>query len=78
MLETIRQVTHIGDDGVLRLELPLGTPGAEVELVIIYSVKTDSAKEDWLTFLRRTAGSLADEPMERPDELPWAEREEIE
>jgi len=43
------------------------------------SLQTDFVREtDWHTALRATYGILADDPIERPPQLPLEEREPIE
>ena len=36
------------------------------------------SQEEWLAFLDRTMGSLADDPLERPEQLPFETRETLE
>jgi hypothetical protein len=61
------------------------TPLEKAQLIayLAYSLQprlTESAQheEDWHTFIERTAGSLADSPIQRWDDEPVAEREPIE
>jgi hypothetical protein len=74
-METIRLNTHVGHDGILKLELPLGVKDVDCEVTI--TLQPPLSKEEWLRFIDETAGSLADDPIER---LPQGEpdrRDEI-
>jgi hypothetical protein len=39
--------------------------------------KKDLIREDWTSFVDRMYGALADDPIERPSQLPLTEREPI-
>jgi hypothetical protein len=41
-------------------------------------VATQKEREDWEAFVNATYGSLADDPIERPEPLPLDVRDEIE
>jgi hypothetical protein len=78
-METIKLRTHIGSDGLLKLEMPVGVENVDAEVVIIYNVQPKSdEEEDWIAFVNRNYGVLADDPIERPPELPLEIRDEIE
>ena len=40
-------------------------------------VTDDWTRLPWADFVRQTAGSLADDPIERPPQLPYEDREQI-
>ena len=40
--------------------------------------KKAAAQEDWASFVNRMYGALADDPIERPVQLPLTERDAIE
>lgn len=79
MIETRKLQTYVGSDGILKLELPIGVQDVDCDVVIVYAVqpKTDTA-EDWPSFVERMYGALADDPIERPAQLPLETRDEIE
>lgn len=62
-METIKVKTHVGKDGILTLKLPNGTSDVDCEVTITIEHKT--SRELWLTLINETAGSLADDPVER-------------
>lgn len=76
-METIRLRTHVGDDGMLRVETPVDTPNADYDIVVIYRVHETQAS-DWAAFVDATYGILADDPLERPSDLTLEVREAIE
>ncbi|CAG1009047.1 hypothetical protein ANRL4_03978 [Anaerolineae bacterium] len=39
--------------------------------------KKAAAREDWANFVNRMYGALADDPIERPSQLPLTERDPI-
>jgi hypothetical protein len=41
------------------------------------SEKTARSEEDWASFVNRMYGALADDPIERPSQLPLTERDPI-
>jgi len=76
-METITLKTHIGDDGVLKFEMPVGVTNVDADVVVVFNVR-QSEKEDWVAFINRTYGILADDPIERPEQPPYDVRDEIE
>ena len=77
-METIRFRTHIGSDGVLKIEAPVGVTDVDAEVVLVYTVQDPKLNNDWEAFVNATYGILADDPIERPEELPadvrdWSE-----
>lgn len=69
----IKLKSKVGSDGVLRLEVPVGLEdaGCDVELTIEPVPSNETANEDYLEFLRSTAGAWQGE-FER---LPQGEYE---
>jgi hypothetical protein len=80
MMETIKLKTHIGNDGVLTLQLPPDMANRELEVLIVMQPAEEDVDElGWpVGFFDRTYGALADDPIERPPHLPLEERDEIE
>ncbi len=67
-METIKVKTHVGDDGILRLEVPTGLSNRELEvLVVLQPLQIEAVDEmGWpIGFFDRTYGALADDPIER-------------
>ena len=64
MMETIKLRTHIGSDGLLKLEIPTGVTDVDADVVIVYSVQPQTDQEEWVTFVNRMYGILADDPIE--------------
>lgn len=80
-METIKLKAHIGEDGILRLEVPTGLSAQDVEVVLVMQMVERQAVDarGWPTgFFERTYGALADDPIERPPQLPLEERDPIE
>ena len=80
-METIKLRTHIGDDGILKLELPASLTNRTVEVVVVVQALDEHAVDalGWpVGFFDRTYGALADDPLERPPQLPLEERDALE
>jgi len=77
-MEAIKLKTHIGSDGLLKLEMPTDLVDVDAEVIVIYTPQSPPAKMDWAAFVNATYGSLADDPLERPAELPFGIRDSIE
>ena len=75
-IETIQLKVHIGADGILRIELPVGVANVDLDVVVVYNIKQDQA--EWEAFIDTTYGSLAHDPIERPEQPPYDVRDEIE
>jgi hypothetical protein len=81
MMETIKLQAHVNDDGLLRLELPTGMANRKLEVLIVMQPLEDEEVDElgWpVGFFQRTYGALADDPIERPAELPPDARDEVE
>ena len=80
-METVKLRAHVGNDGVLKLELPTVMNNREVEVLVVMQAMTETPVDrlGWpVGFFERTYGALADDPLEYPDALVWAERDTVE
>jgi hypothetical protein len=82
-METLRFVTQVDADGILRLVVPTPFSAQEVEVVVVVNAPpVPTAAVDaygWpLGFFDRTYGALADDPLERPPQLTLEDRDPIE
>jgi hypothetical protein len=69
-MQTIKLDTRVGHDGILKLELPLDMTDTDLEVLVVVQRKE---KRGWPPgYFDQTAGSLADDPIER---LPQGEYE---
>lgn len=71
-MESIKLKGRIDDDGILRLEVPVGRPG-----VTVVFQRPEMTQEEWEKFINETSGSLADDPIERGDQGEFEVRDEI-
>ena len=80
-MEIVKLKAHVDKDGILKLEVPIGMPARDIEVVLIVET-TQSTEVDangWpVRFFDRTYGSLADDPLIRPSQLPLEHREQLE
>lgn len=75
-MEAIKVKAHVGSDGILKLEVPVGVSNSDLEVIVVVTrvenSQPDFDRAEWIAFVERTAGSLADDPIER---LPQGEQE---
>lgn len=71
-MESITIKGHTDEDGILRLEVPVGRPG-----VTVVFQRPEMTQEEWEKFINETSGSLADDPIERGDQGEFEVRDEI-
>jgi hypothetical protein len=71
-MKTISLKSHIGRDGLLKIEIPTEEKETDVEIVIIIDSIKNSAKGWSQNFLNKMYGCCKDSPLERLDqgELP--------
>lgn len=83
-MQSITLHSHVGEDGILQLSVPVGMTDVDLEVMVIVQpvVKKESAKTPqelgWPpNFFERTFGSLRDEPLEREPQGELQEREPL-
>jgi hypothetical protein len=66
-METIKIKTRVGDDGILKIELPAYAANRELDVVIVIQPRDEAVDAlGWpIGFFDRTYGALADDPIER-------------
>ncbi|MBC8099014.1 MAG: hypothetical protein H7Y11_06190 [Armatimonadetes bacterium] len=85
-MQTIKLHAWVDATGQLKLELPVvGLANRKLEMLIVMQPVTEATDTEavdangWpIGFFERTYGALADDPIERPAELPLDVRDEIE
>lgn len=74
-MQIIKIDGRVDSDGLLKLEVPFEVTHTEVEVIVVIQPK---AKRRWPPgYFERTAGSLADSPIERPDQGEYETREPL-
>lgn len=74
-MQTIKLDAQVDPDGVLRVELPADIANAELEVLVVYQRKT---KRGWpVGYFDETAGSLANDPLERPPQGDYELRDSL-
>jgi hypothetical protein len=78
-MRTVQLKALVGEDGILRVELPAGVTRRMVDVVVVFQVRDEEVDErGWpIGYFERTYGALADDPIERPEQLPLEIREAI-
>jgi hypothetical protein len=74
-METIKLKSHIGKDGILKLEMPAGISDVDCEVTV--TIKPKLSQAEWVAFLEETAGILADDPIERGSQGEYETRDEL-
>lgn len=83
-MQSITLQSHIGEDGILRLQVPVGLKDVDVRVTVALeeTPKNDSTKPPvelgWPPgFFEATYGCLRDDPIERPPQGEYEIREEL-
>ncbi len=83
-MESIKLRSHVGDDGVLQIQVPVDWKNEDLEVVIIFQPLDRSSNSATLEsrvwqpgFFEEVIGSWEGEPLERPEQLPYEVREEL-
>ncbi len=80
-MEIFKLKTHIGSDGMLRLELPTDRTDSTIEVLIVFEAAETVPVDDMgypIGYFERTYGSLGDTSLERGEQPPLDVREELE
>jgi hypothetical protein len=79
-METLKLTAQIDADGVLRLAVSTAFHDQSVEVVMVLHPLPGAVDAyGWpVGFFDRTYGALADDPLERPPQLPLEDRDPIE
>jgi hypothetical protein len=83
-MQTIHIRSKAGDDGVLHLRIPVGTPHAEYQVVVVMQpevIDPPKTPEElgWPPgFFEETAGSIQDETFKRHDQGEFEKRLDFE
>lgn len=81
IMETLKVRTHVGDDGLLKLELSTSITNRDMDVVVVMQPVSDAMTDalGWpVGFFERTYGALADYPLDEPTAIVWAKRDEVE
>ena len=81
-MDAIKLTGHVGSDGILRLELPVDMTDQDLEIVLVIQTHPNHESpvdaNGWpIGYFEATYGSLADMPIERPDQGVLETRDEI-
>ncbi|MEC4896113.1 MAG: hypothetical protein SAL07_11435 [Oscillatoria sp. PMC 1051.18] len=84
-MESIKFKSHVGDDGILQIQVPVSFKNEDLEVMVIFqplkSKNSNSAtleSKNWQPgFFEEVIGSWEGEPLERPEQLPYEVREEL-
>jgi hypothetical protein len=86
-MRTLQLQTHVGSDGLLKLEVPIGLRNIELEVIVIVQPRKSENGAQYRTleelgwppgFFERTAGAWAGEPMVRESQGTYEIRDELE
>lgn len=89
-MESIKLKSHIGNDGILQVQVPDDFRNQNFEILIVFQpISNIESQEDVLldskpesrgwnsNFFETTIGSWEGEPLERPSQLPYEVREDL-
>lgn len=66
-MQSIKITAHVGEDGILKLEVPVGKPNVDCE-VTVNVPEVNEQRREWEAFVNEMYGALADDPIERGDQ----------
>lgn len=88
-MESIKLNSRIGDDGILRVQVPDNFKNQNLEILIVFQpISTSEAQKKssenipelrgWSPgFFENVVGSWEGEPLERPSQIPFEVREDL-
>jgi hypothetical protein len=83
-MHSIKLKKRVGADGVLHLDIPLGITDKEVEIMVIYQPLETSTQQKtpeqsgWMPgFFEEVIGGWVGEPLERPEQGDYENREQL-
>ncbi|MEB3289069.1 MAG: hypothetical protein VKI82_04080 [Leptolyngbya sp.] len=89
-MESIKLKSHIGNDGILQVQVPDDFKNQNFEILIVFQpISNTESQEDVLldgkpesrgwcpSFFETTIGRWEGEPLERPPQLPYEVREDL-
>lgn len=80
-MESIQLKSYVGDDGVLRLQVPVGIRNQDLDVLVVLHPTAGQPEEVseenvWPPgFFEATAGAFRDEPVERGEQGEYEVRE---
>jgi len=80
MMQSVKLQSWVGEDGILRLELPVMLKNMGLELLIVFQpiipTKPDPVDLGWpVGYFEQICGSFKDDPLERPPQGEFEVRE---
>ncbi|MCG6134815.1 MAG: hypothetical protein MET45_09135 [Nostoc sp. LLA-1] len=83
-MHSIKLKKRVGADGVLHLDIPVGITDKEVEIMVIYQPLETSLQQKtpeqsgWIPgFFEEVIGGWVGEPLERPEQGDYENREQL-
>jgi hypothetical protein len=80
-MRSVTLKSHVGEDGVLHLQVPVGVKNATLEVVVVFQTTTPAEATDergWpVGFFEETAGAWSGEPLDRGEQGTYERREEL-
>ena len=79
-MDTIKLMTHVGQDGILKLELPVDVTNRDLEVTVTVTTLEHQSTDanGWpIGYFESTYGSLAHNPIERGEQGYFEEREPL-
>jgi hypothetical protein len=80
-MRSVTLKSHVGEDGVLHLQVPVGVKNATVEVVVVFQTTTPAEATDergWpVGFFEETAGSIPDFPLDADEGFGSVEKDVV-
>ena len=83
-MQIIKLRSHVGEDGIMHLQVPVGKTDVDLEVVVIIEQTTPATQANtpeargWPPgFFERTAGAWQGEPLIRGEQVEYEKRDEL-
>ena len=63
-METVKLTTHIGPDGILKLETPVSLRSTDADVLVVIVPRKPITREEWESFLEKAYASLPHDPSD--------------
>ena len=82
-MQSVKLRSHVGKDGILKLEIPLNLVNTDLEVMVVFQPVTSAAPgpegSTWpAKFFEQTYGSFRNDPLLRESEGEYETREDLE
>lgn len=75
---SVQVETYVGEDGIVLIKLPGGIKNVRATVAVSFDQPNKRTRKEWEEFVDKFYGIQANDPIERPEQLEYEIRGEIE